>query len=284
MSEGRTAAGVSYEHERLDAAERRYWSDIWDSVPAAVAAERGLELRRFGPVQASLLADLPEVSMLNLVLGATAPGAAAGGHLAAALELTRERGVTPYVQVTPGEPETAAAESALTAAGFAPGYPWAKFVRDPHPPRFKPPAGVEVVEIGAETSEPFAAIVATGFGLPQWAASLFAGLPGREGWRCYVARVDGEIGACGAMLLDGELAVFGPSATLESARRRGCQLALLRQRILHAAAAGCELLFVETGARTPDRPAASYRNILRAGFEEAYVCPNWQPSPSPIGV
>ena len=151
-----------------------------------------------------------------------------------------------------------------------------KFVRDPHPPRFKAPADVEVSEIGAEASEPFATIVATGFGLPVWAASVFAGLPGRRGWRCYVARVDGEIGACGAMMIEDEVAVFGPSATLEPARRRGCQLALLQRRIGDAIAAGCELLFVETGARAEGRPEASYRNILRAGFEEAYLCPNWR--------
>jgi hypothetical protein len=33
---------------------------------------------------------------------------------------------------------------------------------------------------------------------------------------------------------------------------------------------------VETGERVPDRPSASYRNILKAGFEEAYLRPNWQ--------
>ena len=278
MSNEATAGGVRYERGRLDAVEQRYWSEIWASVPAAVAAEHGIELRRFGPVQASVAGDLATVPMLNLVLGATEPGAVAGGHLAAALAWTRERGVAPYVQVTPDLPETKAAEAHLAGHGFAPGYPWMKFVRDPHPPRFKPPADVEVVEIGAETSEPFATIAAAGFQLPLWGASLFAGLPGREGWRCYVARVGGETGACGAMLIAGDVAVFGPSATLESARRRGCQLALLRRRIADAAAAGCRLLLVETGARTEDRPAGSYRNILRAGFEEAYLCPNWQAS------
>jgi hypothetical protein len=276
MSSWETANGVRYERRRLDAAEHRYWREVWDSTPAAVAAEHGVELRDFGPVQASAIGDLPSVSMLNLVLGATAPGAVAAGHLAAALEWARSRGVSPYVPVTPGLPETAVAEDWLGGEGLSPGYPWTKFVRDPHPPRFKAPTDVEVSEIGAEGGEPFATIVAAGFGLPAWAASLFAGLPGRESWRCYVARVDGEIGACGAMLIDGEIAVFGPSATLESARRRGCQLALLHRRIGDAIAAGCELLFVETGARVEGRPEASYRNILRAGFEEAYLCPNWQ--------
>jgi len=50
----------------------------------------------------------------------------------------------------------------------------------------------------------------------------------------------------------------------------------LRRRILDAAAAGCHTLFVETGERVPDRPSGSYRNILRAGFREAYLRPNWR--------
>ncbi|MFN8218445.1 MAG: hypothetical protein U0R71_17790 [Solirubrobacterales bacterium] len=276
MASERTAGGVSYERRRLDAAERRYWGEAWSSVPAAVAAERGIEVRRFGPVQASIAAALADAPMLNLVLGATEPNAVAGGHLEAALAWTRERGVSPYVQVTPDLPETEPAEAFLAASGHAPGYPWMRFVRDPHPPRFKPPAGVEVKEIGAEASEPFGTIVANGFGLPLWGAALFAGLPGREAWRCYAARVEGEVGGCAAMLTDGEVALFGPSATLEAARRRGCQLALLRRRIIDAAEAGCTVLFVWTGARAEDRPAGSYRNILRAGFEEAYLGANWR--------
>jgi hypothetical protein len=80
------------------------------------------------------------------------------------------------------------------------------------------------------------------------------------------------------MLADevGGVAEFGLAATLEHARGRGCQLALLRRRIADAAVTGCRTLFVETGERVPDRPAGSYRNILRAGFEEAYLRPNWK--------
>jgi hypothetical protein len=51
---------------------------------------------------------------------------------------------------------------------------------------------------------------------------------------------------------------------------------LLHRRIEDARAAGCHTLFVETGERTADRPSASYRNILRAGFKEAYLRPNWR--------
>lgn len=273
-----TAGGVEYDPVTLDAVERRFWRDIWESAPADAAAEHGIELRRFGPVQASIVTALPSIGMLNLILGATEPGAVSGGHLAAAVEWVASKGVRPYVPVTPGLPGSDAAEAWLTANGFASGYAWMKFVRDVHPPRFPAPEGVEVVRLSGADEEPFGMIAANGFGLPTWGAAFFAGLPRNPDWRCYVARVDGVAQACGAMLVQAEVAEFGIGATLEGGRRRGCQLALLRRRILDAAEAGCRLLFVETGARAEDRPAGSYRNILRAGFEEAYLRPNWAPS------
>lgn len=276
MAFGETAGGVRYELSALEAIDGRFWREIWESVPAPVAAEHGIESRDFGPVQATVVADLGRVGMLNRIVGATAPGAVADGHLAAATAWARDRGASPYVPVTPDQRQTAAAEEWLRGNGFAPAYGWMKFARDAHPPRFRPPADVEVVELSAETADPFGMIAATGFGMPAWGAAFFAQLPGREGWRCYAARVDGEIAACGAMVIDGAAAAFGIGATLESARRRGCQLALLHRRIVDAAEAGCRTLFVETGERAEDRPGGSYRNILRAGFEEAYLCPNWR--------
>jgi hypothetical protein len=273
-----TGGGVGYEAAALDAIETRFWREIWESVPAATAAEHGIELRRFGPVQASVAADLGTVGMLNLVLGAAEPGAVSGGWLAQACAWALERGVSPRVPLTPGLAGSSAAEEWLRDNGFAPASGWMKFVRDAHPPRFKAPADVEVVELTEGDGGPFGMVAATGFGIPAWAAAFFARLPGRKGWRCYAARVDGEIAACGAMLIDGDVAELGIGATLESARRRGCQLALLHRRVLDAAAAGCRTLFIETGERVEDRPAGSYRNILRAGFEEAYLCPNWKPS------
>ncbi len=274
----RTENGVEYEAAALDRVEQRFWCEIWEGVPAAVAAEHGVELRRFGPLQATALGGWRGQGWSNLVLGATAPDAVAGGQLGEALEWTRGRGVSPYVPVNPGEPETEAAERLLAERGFAAGPAWMKFVRDAHLPRFSPAAEVEVAEVTDPAQEPFGMIAATGFGMPAWAAALFAGLPGRDGWRCYVAHVDGAAYACGAMLLDGKLAQLGIGATLEPARRRGCQLALLHRRLVDAHDAGANLLFVETGQRTPEAPSPSYRNILRAGFEEAYLRPNWAPA------
>ena len=275
MEDGKTAGGVGLDRRALDRVEKRFWRDILESAPAEVAGEHGIAVRSFGPVQASVVSALAGVGMMNLVLGATEPGAVADGHLAAAGEWARSRGVRSYVPVTPGLPESESAERWLEANGFAASSAWMKFARDAHPPRFAAPADVEVLEVTDPAREPFGMIAATGFGLPVWAAAFFAELPGHPDWRCYVARVDGQTQACAAMLVQGEIAEFGIAATLEPARGRGAQRALLRRRILDAAAAGCRTLFVETGERVPDRPSASYRNILRAGFEEAYLRPNW---------
>jgi hypothetical protein len=274
MASGETKSGYGFDSGRLDRVERRFWREAWESMPAGTAAAHGVELRDFGPVQASVATDLAEVPMLNLVLGATQPDALAPGHLDAAVEWVESKRVRAYVPVAPAASTTEEVESWLRARDHELGYAWMKFVRDAHPPRFAAP-DVEVVELSSGEEAPFGAIAAAGFGLPAWGAEFFAHLPGRPDWHCYVARVDGRSQACAAMLIDGDVAEFGVAATLEPARGRGAQLALLHRRILDAAAAGCETLFVETGERVPDRPSASYRNILRAGFEEAYLRPNW---------
>jgi GNAT superfamily N-acetyltransferase len=276
MSAHRTEHGTPFSPPDLDAVERRFWRGIWEAVPAEEAAARGIERAEFGPVQATIVTALPGARMLNLLLGAPAPEAVADGKLTEALDWIEAREVSVYVPVTASEPEAPSAEELLRSRGYEPGYAWMKFVRDAHPPRFSLPGGVEIAEAEAGDDTPFGMIAATGFGLPAWASVFFAGLPGRPGWRCYVAEVDGEPAACAAMFVHERIAEFGIAATLEPARGRGCQLALLHRRILDAAAAGCHTLFVETGERIPDRPSASYRNILRAGFEEAYARPNWQ--------
>jgi hypothetical protein len=264
------------DRESIDALEQRLWGEIWKSAVPEVAAERGIETRRFGPVQVTLAAGLPDAAWLNLVLGAAAPGAVEDGDLAEALEWADSVGVSHYVPVTPGLDGSEAAERWLGERGYGRGYGWMKFARDAAAPELPEPDGVEIAELGRGQGEEFGEMVAEGFGLPAWAGSLFHGLPGTDGWHCYLAEVDGRPAATGAMLVGDGTAEFGLAATREAARGRGCQLGLLRRRIADAGAAGCRTLFVETGERTAGRPSGSYRNILRAGFEEAYLRPNWQ--------
>lgn len=280
----RTNGGTEFEPAALARTEARFWREIWDAAPTAFAVAKGVRRADFGPVQATVLAALPEGRPLNLILGAASGAAAADGLVEEAVRWAREQGVRGFAPLEPAAPGLQDAETALTSAGYQKGHDWMRFVRDVHPPRFDVAGDVEVVELdGSDEEAPFGSIAALGFGMPAWVASLFAPLPALRDWRCYLALLDGEPQACAAMLLDGEVAKLGIAATLESGRRRGCQLALLRRRIEDAAAAGARTLCVETGARVPGRPSTSYANILRAGFEEAYLSPGWADARPPAG-
>ena len=79
--------------------------------------------------------------------------------------------------------------------------------------------------------------------------------------------------------LGGEYAWLGLGTTLASHRRHGAQAALLARCLNEAAVRGARVAVTETGERQPDKPGVSYRNILRAGFQEMYLRQNYM-SPS----
>ncbi len=268
--------GTDFDPAALERAEARFWREIWDAAPPAVAVAKGVRRAEFGPVQATVTAAASEPRFLNLILGAASADAAAEGFLDETIGWVRERGARGFALLDPNLPGAAAAEGTLAGAGFERDHAWMRFVRDAHPPRFEVSAEVEVVEVESSDEEsPFGSIAALGFGLPAWAASLFAPLAALPDWRCYLALLDGEPQACAAMLLDGEVAELGIGATLEGGRRRGCQLALLRRRIEDAVAADARLLFVDTGAPAAPEARAAIANVRRAGFQAAYVLPGF---------
>jgi GNAT superfamily N-acetyltransferase len=98
-------------------------------------------------------------------------------------------------------------------------------------------------------------------------------------WHCFVA-FDGETPAgAGALFIAGEVGWLGIAGTIPEHRGKGAQGAILARRIEAAAATGCALVVTETGEPRDGQPGASYRSILRAGFEPQYVRPNYLSSP-----
>jgi GNAT superfamily N-acetyltransferase len=156
----------------------------------------------------------------------------------------------------------------LESRGYTRGRAWMKFERDD---ASAPPAVT-----GARIEETFDGDLFASL-LGPWAE--LGRMVGAPGWRCFLARVDGEPAACGALYTDGSSAWLGVAFTREAHRGRGLQSALLATRIEAARAAGATLMASETGAQLPDEPSTSYRNLLRAGFREAFLRANWS-SPS----
>jgi len=95
---------------------------------------------------------------------------------------------------------------------------------------------------------------------------IFDDFSGAEGCVLYLATRGGEIAGTGVLRIVDGLAQLGGASTLPAHRRRGVQSALLRARLIDAAAAGCDLSVVTT------EPASkSQANVQRSGFTLLYV-------------
>jgi hypothetical protein len=271
---------MEYEPAVLERVAQRFWRDMWQSVVPEAVTESGIQVQRFGPVQALAFGDLPEVGSLNRIQGAAEPGAIEDGRLAEAVEWMRAREVDYRVPVAMSRPGAAEAEAWLGGRGYERGNGWIKLVRDGAPPDLPENPAVTVYELGEYEGdgEGLSSVAAEALNLPMTAGTLFFSLPQEDGWRCYTAALTEEDGivATGAMLIHGGVAQLGPGTTLERGRGRGCHLALLRRRLLDAAAAGCSTVFVELGECEAELLSATCRNLRRAGFEEAYESRNWQ--------
>lgn len=90
-------------------------------------------------------------------------------------------------------------------------------------------------------------------------------------WRGYVAFVDGLPAARAALWMGAGVAVLGFAETRPEYRSRGCQTALIRQRIADAAHAGCDLVISQTAVGS-----TSQRNMERAGLRVAFTKVNWK--------
>jgi GNAT superfamily N-acetyltransferase len=162
----------------------------------------------------------------------------------------------------------------LEERGFARDYGWMKFSRGVGPREAQ--SDLQVVPVGTEQADDFARVVVGGYGMPERLKPLAANVVGRPGWSCYVA-YDGEAPAgAGALFTQERVGWLGFGATLPEYRGRGAQSAILAARIEDARTQGCSTVVTETGALEDGKPSNSYRNILRAGFREAYVRPNYR--------
>ncbi len=139
---------------------------------------------------------------------------------------------------------------------------------------------LRIEEIGPEHTDEFVAVNLAAFDVPPPFSPWFAGTLGRPGWRHYIGFDGSDPVSTGALYLSGSIGWLGFGATLPSQRKRGGQGAIMARRIRDAATLGCEFVHTETGAETAASPNPSYRNMIRTGFELAYLRPNYTPAPA----
>jgi hypothetical protein len=170
-------------------------------------------------------------------------------------------------------PESVAAE--WRGGGFGDDGDWRRYLRGPHPPRFRRPGGVEVSAVGPDDdAESFGATAAFGLRAPARTGSAFASLPGRPGWRCYVAHAGSAPPAAAATFAEGPIVLLAVDATAEAGGRSTARAALLHRVLTDAIEAGARVI----GARVDEADDSRHDDaagLLLAGFEAAYLCPAW---------
>lgn len=265
--------------DRAEQVELAGWAEVWAAAPPELAARYGIEAATIGGALCTSVAKQAS-TMLNRVVGLGLDAPATDDDLDAIESFFARQGQPFYISLNPkAEPPDVAAR--LQGRGFTDGYTWMKFTRGIEPP---PPAQselrVELLDPGH--NEDFGDVVSTGYELEPFTAAWLAELP-LTTWRCYIAYDGDEPAGAAALYVHQGVGYLSFAATRPEHRRKGAQSALLATRIADAIEAGCTALVTETGERIPLKPSNSYRNILRFGFAEDYLRPNYL-SPDPTAT
>ena len=256
----------------LERAETAAFCDLFAAVPPLLKQRHGFDITEIGGATCGVLASLPSSREFNRVMACGLHSAAGDEVLD---EIERWYAGAPFVVALSPEAEPADLASRLAARGFTPDYAWMKFARTPDA-EVTAPTDLRVERIDGEHADDFASVVASAFEMPAFLCQVLRLLPGRDRWSCWAAFADDRAVGAGALFVDGDSAWASFGATIPEARGRGAQSAILAARVRAAAEAGCRTITTETGVRVPGRPARSYRNLLRAGFDEVYERPNWR--------
>jgi hypothetical protein len=198
----------------------------------------------------------------NRILGLTPESLPA---LDSALAAYERDGLVPEIQIS-SHPTV---EVRLVELGFHPLHTLAYLVREPV---LLPAPGLMVERWGHERADDFLDLLRhAGVELTDELRALRREHYCTEKFRAHVAHVNGVPSAWATLFAWEKLGFFANAFTLEEARGRGCQTALLVARLRDAHDLGLETVVTDLV-----RDSTSHRNVERAGFRLQHVETVWQ--------
>jgi hypothetical protein len=242
-------------------------------APSEFARSFRLAAKQIGSLRL-LMIPMLDTPFFNRIHGLGVGEPATESRLDEAICFFKEAGCDNYMaQVSPlAQPDTL--PEWLAARDFKPSRNWAKMYRGDEPAPFIP-TDLRLEPIGKEQADVFAGLVLATFEMPAVLRPLMKGSVGQPGCHSYLA-FDGEKPvAVTSMYVKGDVGWIGNMGTLKQARKRGAQGAMFARCIQDGLALGCKWFITETGEETPESPNPSYHNMLRSGFQLAYLRRNY---------
>ena len=265
---------------RIEGVEARLVTAVVDNV-ARLAPELGAWHE---PVAGGMALFAGAHNPVNKVIGVGFEGPPSDADLERLEQRFHRRGAPVRVEmatVARAESHTALSRRGYVLHGFENvlGRPLADAVPDE-----APSASIEVRPVTAETMPAWLRVLVDGFAVPDESGAggdealpssedllgLFRHIFLADGYRRYLALVDGQASGGAIAWFDGDIAFFGGASTLPAWRRRGVQRALFEARLRDARADGCSIAVLATQPGT-----TSQANAQRRGFSLLYARAIW---------
>lgn len=188
-----------------------------------------------------------------------------------------ETGQSMWIDVRPGD-DTRSLTTALVNDGFTPRYSLSALVGRPIETALAGDS-FQIDAVTASDLDAFLDILNIGFEANRDQLAAFRDIQRfwlhNEGWRLYLARVDGNPAGAAVLYIDDKdpryrIGYLASAATLPEFEGHGIHRALIRRRVREANDAGCSLV---TGQALFG--STSQRNQQREGLQIAHVATSW---------
>jgi hypothetical protein len=245
---------------RLVAAEQQCMTDWLQALADLPGNPFGIAIQTFGQATALVCRTIP-AQVYNRVFGLTVEDR---DHIPAIVDFYAQHGASPVFDLNPYtippywvEPNVF---PVLVRSGFYQGAFHQLLYGIPTSDAPPLPPQLTIRSVESQDADTFAQVYDQVWG----GSGAVRVLIGHPRFRCYLAFVDGIPAALGILHMAHGVGSMANGLTVPSLRGRGCQTALLYQRISDAAQAGCDLLVSQC---MPG--GTSQNNQLRAGFQIA---------------
>lgn len=259
--------------KEFELVESAAWKDFYRSASPEIVARCGIKTFPVGGVTGTIASKI-DILAFNRVVGLGIKEPIDERIIDIILNKIEVSGVKRFfIQIHP-EVYSDQLRRLLVSHDFYHYNNWVRLIRD-NSPATNMKTNLTIKKISKIEGKSFAGIVVKAFNWPYELMDWIASTAGRKNWHHFIAfEKDIPVGTA-AFYLSGEFAWFDFAATHPDFRGKGAQSALLAERIEVCRELGIKTIIVETAEQTPDKEVPSYRNVLKAGFKEAYKRPNY---------